>query len=176
MSNYSDLQDYHSFDNPFAYNDYLFEQVYSREELEEALDGFLYPKASKPSFYQRLINIICKPFSSDDLEMMDEALDDFILPSKTSSKSPIIHKDIVMHGNPFYEALPSINSIYEEAFMIKEVDVVDDSPYQALPFIDDTLMNHDNSSPQYSLVHEDTLVKENIINTSFTTLPLKDEF
>ena len=36
-------------------------------------------------------------------------------------------------------------------------------------------MNHYNYSPKSSLFHEDTLVKEKIINTPFITLPRKDE-
>lgn len=36
-------------------------------------------------------------------------------------------------------------------------------------------MNHDNSSFESSLIHEDNLVQENIIKTSFITLPVKDE-
>lgn len=94
----------------------------------------------------------------------------------TTSSLPLKnHNNIVMHDNPLYELLPSMDSIYEEAFVIKEIDVVDNPPYQALPSRDEALMNHDNCSPKYSLVHEDTLVQENIINTPFTALPLKDE-
>lgn len=43
------LQDFNFFDNAFYYDDYEF----SKKELDEALDRFLYPQPSKPSFYQK---------------------------------------------------------------------------------------------------------------------------
>lgn len=56
------LQDFHTYDNHFSYDDYSF----SKEELDEALDEFLYPKPSKQTFCQILINIVTISFHCDD--------------------------------------------------------------------------------------------------------------
>lgn len=43
------LQYFHAYDNIFAYDDYSF----SKEEIDKALDEFIYPKPSKQTFFAK---------------------------------------------------------------------------------------------------------------------------
>ncbi|GLJ11025.1 hypothetical protein SUGI_0140700 [Cryptomeria japonica] len=83
--------------NVHAYDDYY---EYSQDELDEALDEFLYPKDAKPSFYQKLINLVTMPFRCDEKDKLNDSSQGYI-PIISSTKS----SNMVVFNNPLYEEI-----------------------------------------------------------------------
>ncbi|GLJ49633.1 hypothetical protein SUGI_1053010 [Cryptomeria japonica] len=88
--------------NVHAYDDYY---EYSQDELDEALDEFLNPKDAKPSFYQKLINLVTMPFRCDEKDKLNESSQGYI-PINSSTKS----SNMVVFNNPLYEEMSPFES------------------------------------------------------------------
>lgn len=88
--------------NVHAYDDYY---EYSQDELDEALDEFLNPKDAKPSFYQKLINLVTMPFRCDEKDKSNGSSQGYI-PINSSTKS----SNMVVFNNPLYEEMSPYES------------------------------------------------------------------
>ena len=95
MSNFY-LQDVHVFYDVCNYVDY----EYSQYELDETLDEFLNPKDAKPSFYQKLINLVTMSFRCDEKDKLNDSSQGYI-PINSSTKS----SDMVVFNDHLYEEM-----------------------------------------------------------------------
>ncbi|GLJ36815.1 hypothetical protein SUGI_0742680 [Cryptomeria japonica] len=163
-------------------------------ELDEALDEFLKPKYTKPSFYQKLINIVTMPFHCDEKDKSNDSSQGYI-PISSSTKS----SNMVVFNDPLYEEIspfeskdkpfnrydhallndaldafvsPKKHSLHEDPF-VQEDDIIPTFPSDGLSFSnkiptrDDELMVNAYPSPKVGLTHKHPLEKEDEIISNF---------